>query len=103
MPRSHTHLGWVLGRLIIALFLGCQIAPSILRAEIRDVQEEIKKESEANHARRLLNGQAPPKHGWRGQQQITPAREEPGGTGYGYYFNADALIWTNSTIADYYV
>ena len=29
--------------------------------------------------------------------------EAPGGVGYGYYFYNDALLWTNSTVADYYV
>ncbi len=103
MPRSNINWGWNLRQLVVTIVLGCLIAPSLLRAEIRDAREEIKRESEENYAEHFLNGQVPPKHGWAGPQKVKPSLEEPGGTGYGYYFYDDSLIWTNSTIADYYV
>jgi hypothetical protein len=74
---------------------------------IRDVREAVARESARNLARHLLSGHMPPKHDWRrhppphhakGQPEATP-----GGIGYGISFDANALLWTTSTIADYYV
>lgn len=80
---------------------------STLSAQTRDVREEIAQQSERYRAQHFPDGQMPPKHGWTGQRSLWPEKklpkETPGGTGYGYYFYANALLWTNSTIADYYV
>lgn len=49
----------------------------------------------------------PPKHGWRqpslAHPHVIENRNVPGGVGYGYYFDDNALLWTNCSIADYYV
>jgi hypothetical protein len=80
---------------------------SPLMAEIQDIRKEIAQESERYRAEHFPDGRMPPKHDWRKpgplrQGQSTPP-ETPGGVGFGYYFYDNALLWTNSTIADYYV
>jgi hypothetical protein len=76
-------------------------------SDIRDVREAVARESAQNLARHLLSGQMPPKHDWRRQPPLRHKKGEPeatpGGLGYGISFDDNALLWTNSTIADYYV
>jgi hypothetical protein len=78
-----------------------------LGAAVQDRREAIAQESQRYRAQHFPDGHMPPKHGWKQQSFAQPAvtepREVPGGVGYGYYFYKDALLWTNSSIADYYV
>ncbi len=80
---------------------------SPLMAEIHDVRNEIARESEQYRAEHFPDGHMPPKHDWRAQRPLRwgekTSPEAPGGVGYGYYFYNNALLWTNSTVADYYV
>src|ERR1019366_4786244 len=80
---------------------------STLIAEIQDVREEIAQQSERYRAQHFPDGRMPPKHDWSKQRPVRRAEtgptEAPGGVGYGYYFYNYSLLWTNSTIADYYV
>ncbi len=75
--------------------------------DIRDVREAVARESAQNLARHFLSGQMPPKHDWRRQSPLRHKQGEPettpGGIGYGISFDSSALLWTTSTIADYYV
>jgi hypothetical protein len=74
---------------------------------VEDRRETIARQSQQNRARRFPDGWLPPKHGWNGQTPLRPDDskpwETPGGVGHGYYFNNGSLLWTNSTVADYYV
>lgn len=74
---------------------------------IRDVRGAIARESAQNLARHLRRGPMPPKHDWQHPLPLRRAEDQPentpGGIGYGISFDNSALLWTNSTIADYYV
>ena len=76
-------------------------------SQIRDVRSVIARESAIYRAAHFPDGQLPPKHGWRRenplQQGPIETRPVPGGVGYGFYFYYYNLLWTNSTVADYYV
>jgi hypothetical protein len=90
----------------VAALLWLLLAPC-LPAAIQDRREAVALESQRYRAQHFPDGHMPPKHGWRQpsspQAGGTGSKETPGGVGYGYYFyNAD-LLWTNSSIADYYV
>jgi hypothetical protein len=65
------------------------------------------RQSQLYKAQHFPNGRMPPKHGWDRHGPLpshsSAPEETPGGVGYGYYFNSTALLWTNSSIADYYV
>ncbi|HTR41661.1 MAG TPA: hypothetical protein VMH87_08610, partial [Pseudomonadales bacterium] len=76
-----------------------------LKAEIQDVRKEIAQQSEWNRAIHFPDGHMPPKHDWRNQRPLPQGKTQPppGGWGYGFIFYSDALYWTNSTVADYYV
>lgn len=91
----------------VVVILAWLVMASTLRAEIQDIREVIAKESERYHTQHFPDGRMPPKHDWRNQRQLRRGEsgptEVPGGVGYGYFFYNDALLWTNSTIADYYV
>jgi hypothetical protein len=82
-------------------------AASPVGSGFRDVRAAVASESAQNLARHLLNGPMPPKHDWRRQPPSRHAQGQPdvtpGGIGYGISFDDTALLWTNSTIADYYV
>jgi hypothetical protein len=85
------------------------LAPCLTGAApaVQDRREEIAQESQRYRAQHFPDGRMPPKHGWRQSPRLQPAsknlRETPGGVGYGYYFDTGALLWTNCSIADYYV
>jgi len=74
---------------------------------VQDRREEIAQESRRYRTQHFPDERMPPKHGWRQSPRLQPAfkglRETPGGVGYGYYFDNGALLWTNCSIADYYV
>jgi hypothetical protein len=76
-------------------------------SQVRDVRAVIARESAAYRAAHFPDGELPPKHGWRGENPLRrgpqAARAVPGGVGYGFYFYYYSLLWTNSTVADYYV
>ena len=76
-------------------------------SDFRDMRAAVASESAQNLARHLLSGPMPPKHDWRRQPPLRAAQGQPeatpGGIGYGISFDDSALLWTNSTIADYYV
>jgi hypothetical protein len=72
----------------------------------RDMRAGIAQESAAYQAAHFPNGKLPPKHGWRGENPLRHGLETepvPGGVGYGFYFRTYSLLWTKSTVADYYV
>lgn len=91
---------------VLAFLAGALMAPS-LQAEMLDVRQEIARESASNLVEHVRShGQMPPKHDWKKDRQssLTPTEAPtPGGVGYGYDYYNTAMIWTNSTIADYYV
>lgn len=74
---------------------------------VRDVRAVIAQESAEYRAAHFANRPLPPKHGWHGLNPLRrgpqEARAVPGGVGYGFYFYYYRLLWTNSTVADYYV
>ena len=76
-------------------------------SDLRDVRAAVAGESAQNLARHLLSGPMPPKHDWRRQPLSRHSQGQPettpGGIGYGISFDDSALLWTNSTTADYYV
>ena len=77
-------------------------------AAARDVRATVAEESAQYRARHFPNRGMPPKHDWRGERAVARASETgeletPGGVGYGFYFYNSALLWTNSTTADYYI
>jgi len=83
----------------------CWATASPLAAAIQDVRLEMAQESlryMAGHPADL----SAPKHRWRKGFQLDLRQQKaevPGGIGFGYYFNDTALLWTNSTILDYYI
>lgn len=83
-----------------------QGAAAVHGPNIRDVRAVIAQESAAYRAAHFPNGKLPPKHGWRGENPLRSGPKEtgpvPGGVGYGFYFHYYSLLWTNSTVADYY-
>jgi hypothetical protein len=85
----------------------CLLLAPCLTAAIEDRREAVAQESQRYRAQHFPNGHMPPKHVWSQPSSAQPAvgesREVPGGVGYGYYFNNAALLWTNCSIADYYV
>lgn len=92
---------WLTGAVVLMWLM--MVATAM--AEIKDIRKEIAQESAKYRAEHFPEGRMPPKHDWKRQkflqqEQNMPA---PGGVGYGYYFYNSALLWTNSTIADYYV
>ena len=95
---------WSVGAFVLLVWL--MVVPSLM-AKIQDVRKEIAQESAQYFAEHFSDGRMPPMHDWRKQrplrqgEEVTP--EAPGGVGYGYYFYNNVLLWTNSTIADYYV
>ena len=107
MDKANTHQfqpSWPTGVFVILVWL---MMASPLMAEIQDLRKEIVQESERYRAKHFPDGRMPPKHDWRKQRPLrwgeTTPPEAPGGVGYGYYFYDNALLWTNSTVADYYV
>jgi hypothetical protein len=90
----------------VVILVWLMTAPALM-AEVRDIRKEIAQESARYRADHFPNGRLPPKHDWRTQWPLRrgagTAPEAPGGVGYGYYFYSNALLWTNSTVADYYV
>jgi len=95
---------WPAGTTVVLVWL--MMAPTLM-AEIQDIRKEISRESERYSAEHFPDGRLPPKHDWRNQRPLrrgeATSPEAPGGVGYGYYFYNNALLWTNSTVADYYV
>ncbi len=76
-------------------------------AQTLDVRDELARETAHYRAEHFPKGRTPPKLDWRGRgplraKEATPEKV-PGGVGYGYFFYDSELLWTNSTIADYYV
>jgi hypothetical protein len=96
-----------LWRAAAVIALAWLVLASGLRAAVQDRRELFARESQQYRAQHFPDGRMPPKHGWKGTPPLSPiqsnAKETPGGVGYGYYFDNTALLWTNSTIADYYV
>lgn len=95
---------WRAGAVAALLWL---LPAPCLPAAIQDRRETVALESQRYRAQHFPDGHLPPKHGWKQPSFAQPAmrnpREAPSGVGYGYYFyNAD-LLWTNSSVADYYV
>jgi len=90
----------------VAMLLSLTLAPALM-AEIRDHRQEIAEASAQYRARLFPDGHMPPKHDWRRQRPVLPGERKPpvapGGVGYGYYFYDGAMLWTNSTVADYYL
>src|ERR1051326_4398258 len=73
-----------------------------LNAAVRDVREAIARSSAHQFSK---HRGPPPKHQWH---QLQPSAGQtmppvPGGTGFGFYFNNSALLWSNSTVMDYYI
>lgn len=99
---------WRAGMLVLSwLILG-----SGLMASVQDRRQAIAEETANYRAQHFPDGHMPPKHDWRRQPTATAAAasspatqtlEAPGGVGYGYFFAAGSLLWTNCSIADYYV
>ena len=107
MDKENTYLwrpSWPGGAVVILLWL---MMPSPLMAEIQDIRKEVAEESARYRAEHFPDGRMPPKHDWSNQRPLQQGAamspEAPGGVGYGYYFYNNALLWTNSTVADYYV
>jgi hypothetical protein len=76
------------------------------RAEVRDRRDELSVQSRRYREKHFPNGIKPPKHRLKSQipQAGSPqSAPPPGGIGYGFTFAYGALLWTNSTIADYYI
>ncbi len=105
--KANTHRvrpSWPKGAVSVLM---CLMMASPLFAEIQDIRKEVAQESERYRDEHFPDGRMPPKHDWRTErplqrgEEVSP--EAPGGVGYGYYFYNNALLWTNSTIADYYV
>ncbi|MGA9780396.1 MAG: hypothetical protein ACLPRE_08145 [Limisphaerales bacterium] len=75
--------------------------------KVQDLRTMVAQESAAYRAAHFANGELPPKHGWRGKNPLRRGPKEtrpvPGGVGYGFYFYNYSLLWTKSTVADYYV
>src|SRR5579871_4747066 len=92
----------------IVLGLACLATASPGLAQTMDVRDKLARETAQYRAEHFPNGRTPPKLDWRGKGPLR-AREQaspdtpPGGVGYGYYFYDYSLLWTNSTIADYYI
>jgi len=78
-----------------------------LKADVEDRREAVAQESLRYRAEHFPDGHMPPKHDGRQlmsvQSVVTVTNEAPGGVGFGYFFNNTNLLWTNSSIADYYV
>jgi len=78
-----------------------------LTAAIEDRRDAIAQETQRYLAEHFANGQMPPKHDWRQKSWTHPTGVEstntPGGVGYGYFYDSSALLWTNASIADYYI
>src|SRR5665213_2262384 len=89
---------WQAGTLVALLWL--LLSPS-LTAAVEDRREAVAQESQRYRAEHFPDGHMPPKHDGRHLLSEQP-KEVPGGVGYGYYYGNAALLWTNSTIADYY-
>jgi hypothetical protein len=91
-------------RLVFLAWTG--FAPVLMGGE-KDVRHEIARESEQYRLAHFSAGRLPPKHDWKpqvtGRLGGTNRPAVPGGVGYGYYYYDPALLWTNSTVADYYV
>jgi hypothetical protein len=90
----------------IAALLWLLLAPC-LPAAIEDRREAIAQQSQRYRAQHFPDGHMPPKHSGRQLSSVPSAvagsNAAPGGVGYGYYFYNTALLWTNCSIADYYV
>ncbi|HUA39512.1 MAG TPA: hypothetical protein VMA35_14060 [Candidatus Sulfopaludibacter sp.] len=83
-----------------------QVTAASRGLKVRDVRAMLARESAAYRAAHFPHGELPPKHGWRGEHPLRYGLETepvPGGVGYGFYFRDYRLLWTKSTVADYYV
>ena len=116
VDKATTHrrrLFWPIRAVAILAWL---LMASSLMAEIRDVREEIAQQTKQYIAQHFPDGKMPPKHDFSKNQSISKGRPKisdhkantingptPGGIGYGLWYDNTALLWTNFTIADYYV
>lgn len=104
--RHRTHRiegGWACGALAVLAL--AWLLPADLQAEARDRRETVARQSALYRSLHFPDGRMPPKHDWRSAHPLGLGtnRETPGGVGYGFYFDNNSLLWTNSTTADYYV
>ena len=110
---GNVRLVWPIRAVAILAWL---LMASSLMAEIRDVRKEIAQQTKQYIAQHFPDGKMPPKHDFsknqpvsKGQPQVSDHKANtingptPGGIGYGIWYDNTALLWTNFTIADYYV
>jgi hypothetical protein len=89
---------------------------SLTPSDIRDRREDIAQQTKQYIALHFPNGKMPPKHDFskiqpasKGQPKVSDYQANimneppPGGVGYGLFYESTALLWTNFTIADYYI
>jgi len=76
-----------------------------MQAGVRDLRHAMEQKSKERQAWNLRR--PPPKHRWHSPNALESPENlgppEPGGTGFGYYFQDAALLWSNSTFIDYYI